>query len=118
MSVLIATPFSYQFDDLVKVKITSTNFFGTPTYSASNSAGARIRRIPDKMNTPFLVSRTTATMTIRWAALTAPATGNSPITAYNLYWDNGSGDVSIELADTLITEYSLTGLTGGVFYKF
>lgn len=57
-------------------------------------------------------------MTIRWVAINAPATGNSPITSYNLYWDNGLGEITIELADSLITEYSLTGLTGGVFYKF
>lgn len=118
MAVLTSAPFNYVFEDLVRVKTTSTNFFGTPTFSQTNSEGARIRRVPDKMNTPFLISRTKATMTIRWVALNAPATGNSPITSYNLYWDNGLGEISIELADSLITEYSLTGLTGGVFYKY
>jgi hypothetical protein len=82
MSILISEQFSYQFDELVRVRATSTNFFGTPSFSQINSIGARIRRVPDKMNTPFLVARTKATMTIRWVALVAPATGNSAITSY------------------------------------
>ena len=81
-----------------------------------NLIGAKIRSTPGKMNSPFLISRTKTTMTVRWVALVAPATGNSPIFTYNLYWDNGLGDITIELADSLITEYSITGLTGGTFY--
>jgi hypothetical protein len=118
MSVLTSSQFNYVFDDVVKVKATSTNDFGTPIFSLVNTEGAKIRRVPDKMNAPFLVSRTKATMTIKWIALTAPATGNSNIISYNLYWDNGLGEITIELADSLITEYSLTGLIGGTFYKF
>ena len=118
MSVLTSNTFNYVFDDLVKVRATSTNFFGTPIFSELNTVGARVRSVPAKMNTPFLVSRTKQTMTVRWVAIVAPTTGNSPVTSYNLYWDNGLGDITIELADSLITEYSITGLTGGTFYKF
>lgn len=57
-------------------------------------------------------------MIIRWVALVAPLSGNSPVLTYNLFWNNGQGEINIELADSLITEYSLTGLTGGTFYKF
>lgn len=118
MSLLTSPTFNYVFDDLVKVRATSTNFFGTPVFSNLNTVGARVRSVPTKMNTPFLVSRTKQTMTVRWVALVAPATGNSPIKTYNLFWDNGLGEVTIELEDSMITEYSITGLTGGTFYKF
>lgn len=118
MSALTAAPFNYVFDDLVRVRATSTNFFGTGTFSGISSTGARIRQIPSKATTPFLVSRTKQTMTIRWSALVAPDTGNSGITTYNLFWDNGLGTVNIQLVDQLVTEYSLAGLTGGVSYSF
>lgn len=57
-------------------------------------------------------------MTVRWTPLVAPKTGNSDIITYNLYWDNGVGDVTIELIDSLVTEYSLVGLTGGTLYQY
>ncbi len=118
MSVLTSNIFNYVVDDLGQGIATSTNSFGTPIFSNVNTVGARVRSVPAKMNTPFLVSRTKQTMTVRWVALVAPATGNSPVTTYNLYWDNGLGEITIELADSMITEYSITGLTGGTFYKF
>jgi hypothetical protein len=118
MSVLTSATFNYIFDDLVRVRATSTNNFGTPIFSNLNTVGARVRSVPAKMNSPFLVSRTKQTMTVRWVALVAPATGNSPVITYNLYWDNGQGEITIELADSMITEYSITGLTGGTFYRF
>jgi hypothetical protein len=118
MSLLTSSPFNYVFDDLVTVRTTSTNFFGTPIFSNVNIVGGKIRYVPGKMNAPFLVSRTKTTMTVRWVPIVAPATGNSPVITYNLYWDNGLGDITIELADSLITEYTITGLTGGTFYKY
>ena len=35
-----------------------------------------------------------------------------------LYWDNASGLTTIELIDALVTTYTVTGLTGGLNYKF
>lgn len=116
LSVLTASPFNYVFDDIVRVRATSTNSFGTGQWSTISTTGAKIRQVPSQMAMPFMVSRTKATMTIRWVGLTAPATGNSDVLSHNLYWDNGLGDTSIELLDDLVTEISLTGLTGGVVY--
>jgi hypothetical protein len=46
-------------------------------------------------------------------------TGNSIIFSYNLYWDNGSDGASfVELVDQLLTEFSVTGLEGGLNYRF
>jgi hypothetical protein len=53
-----------------------------------------------------------------WTELTGTATGNSAILSYNLYWDNGTGNSNIELVDSLQTNFTVTGLTGGVNYKF
>jgi hypothetical protein len=38
--------------------------------------------------------------------------------SYNLYWDNGLGTTSIEVTDTLVTSYTITGLTQGSNYLF
>jgi hypothetical protein len=35
-----------------------------------------------------------------------------------LYWDNGSGTTNIELINSLVTSYTVTGLTGGATYMF
>ena len=50
--------------------------------------------------------------------MTGSSTGNSAITTYNLYWDNGSGTSSISLSNSLVTSYTVTGLTGGTTYLF
>lgn len=47
-----------------------------------------------------------------------PATGNSVISAHNVYWDANSGTTSIVLLDSLATAVSVPGLTGGNYYKF
>jgi len=57
-------------------------------------------------------------MSLSWTALEDPATGNSAIVSYNLYWDNASGTTNIEVLDLLITSYTITGLTGGETYVF
>ena len=70
------------------------------------------------MLTPVEVSRTDSTITISWSELTGSTTGNSPITSYNLYWDNNTGTSSIELTDSLVTQWTVTGLSSSGIYKF
>jgi hypothetical protein len=70
------------------------------------------------MSTPVLVSKTETTINLSWTALTSPANGNSPVTSYNIYWDNASGTVNINLASGTFTSYTVTGLTGGLTYLF
>jgi hypothetical protein len=55
---------------------------------------------------------------VKWTGLTGLSTGNSAILSYNLYWDNGSGTTNVQLTDSLITSYTVIGLTGGQSYKF
>jgi hypothetical protein len=57
---------------------------------------------------------------VDWVALTGTIdTGNSAILSYNLYWDNGSGSTpSISLTDSLVTSYTIIGVTSGYTYKF
>lgn len=55
---------------------------------------------------------------INWSALTGSSTGNSAILSYNLYWNNGAGATTITVVDSLVTTYTITGLTTGTTYKF
>lgn len=56
---------------------------------------------------------------VDWTALTlTSAIGGSPITSYNLYWDNGAGSTNYALIDSLVTSYTIMGLTSGSTYKF
>lgn len=58
MSDLTSNPYNYQFNDLVKVRITAFNSYGAGPVSTPNSVGARIRRVPDKMGAISVVSKT------------------------------------------------------------
>jgi len=118
MSDLIQSPYSYSFNDVVYVRVASTNLGGTSDY-ALNLVGATIRQAPSAVATPTVVSYSDIYANISWAALTGDATGQSPITAYNLYWNAGSGTVpSTLVTSALITSYQFTNLVGGTTYYF
>lgn len=53
-----------------------------------------------------------------WQELTGLTTGNSEILSYNLYWDDGTSVLDIELCDEVRTDFTVTGLQGGVNYRF
>jgi hypothetical protein len=95
MSELVAAPFNYEFNDVVRVRATSTNALGTAPWSNANTVGAVISQAPSQMTAPVMVSRTMETMTISWTPLSAPDNGKSEILSYSLMWDNGSGTLSI-----------------------
>ena len=57
-------------------------------------------------------------MTVAWTSLTGTATGNSAITAYDLRWDSASGSTIYLLSESLITSFTVTGLTAGTTYKY
>jgi hypothetical protein len=50
---------------------------------------------------------------VKWTGLTGTSSGNSDILSYNLYWDNGSGTTNLQLTDSLVTSYTVLGVTGG-----
>ena len=53
------------------------------------------------MGVPLEVSKTDSTIVIYWNALT----GNSEITAYNIYWDTAPSTTGMQelMSDTLVT---------------
>ena len=118
MSTLTGVDYGLAFDTLVEVQAAAGNSFGVGTASAANTAGAKTRRVPDAMVVPIVASVAESLIGISWAAVTSPADGNSPITAYNVYWDNGSGSTSIVLLDGPALTVSVPGLTGRTTYKF
>ena len=86
--------------------------YGTP--SPLLSSGAMLRTIPTYMNDPIKGSQTTdLQIQVSWAPITGSLTGNSNILSYNLYWDNGSGNINLMLTDSLVTSFIVTGVTGG-----
>lgn len=87
--------------------------------SSVNTSGARTRRPPAPMAVPVKVSGDQTQITLSWTALSSSAdTGNSAITAYQLYWDNGSGSTSVLIYSGTGTTTTVTGLTSGTNYKF
>mmetsp|Transcript_9440 Transcript_9440/g.8972 ORF Transcript_9440/g.8972 Transcript_9440/m.8972 type:complete len:254 (+) Transcript_9440:2696-3457(+) len=70
------------------------------------------------MAAPTLLSNTDTEITVQWTPLTSTDTGNSAITAYNLYWDNAGGTVNIHLVEDDVTQYTVTGITTGSTYLF
>jgi hypothetical protein len=69
------------------------------------------------MQAPSQLFSTDSTIKVQWLPLFGAETGNSVILTYNLYWDRGSSEWE-ELTDSLRTDWQVTGLTGGVSYKF
>lgn len=86
--------------------------------STENTEGALIKRRPDQMTAPVQVYSTDNTIEVTWPELTGDATGNSEILSYNLLWDDGTSTLDIELCDTLVTSFTVTGLVGGADYSF
>ena len=62
----------------------------------------------------------TSVIQVNWAALSSPLNGDSAITSYNIYWDQGTSTwVSLagEASNYLSTSYTISvGLTSGNSY--
>lgn len=101
------------------MRIKAHNSFGDGAYSNVNTAGAKIRRIPDDMSAPTITAYSDTSITVSWTPLTSPNNGNSDILSYSLKWDNGGATTpSIELSNVLTTSYVVTGITSGTAYQF
>ena len=70
------------------------------------------------MVAPTEIISTENTIEVQWVALEGLQTGDSDILSYNLYWDDGSDTLDIELCDEMRTQFVVTGLVGGQIYKF
>lgn len=102
------------------MRIKAHNSFGYGTVSSANTAGAKIRRIPDTMSAPTITAYSDTSITVSWTPLSSPNNGNSDILSYRLRWDSGTGTIvtSPSLSDVLTTSYVVTGITPGTAYKF
>jgi hypothetical protein len=60
-----------------------------------------------------VVSKTESQIVLSWSTLTEVQTGNSPIVSYTLYFDNATGTPNIQLANSLVSTYTVNGLVGG-----
>ena len=122
MSTLTAAPYNYEFDDLVKVRVQASNFFGFGVLSPESGAtGARIRVVPSQMAPPTEdPSCTDVTLTMNWIPLSGADAGNSPVIAYSLLWDEGNAAATTftELTDALVTSFTVNGVDGGRTYRF
>jgi hypothetical protein len=119
MAELTGVNFGLAFDALIEVRASAGNSYGLAAApSPTNTIGARIRRAPDQMAIASLTSVAESQIDITWTPLSAPEDGNSAVTSYNVYWDNGGGSTTIALAlvDSLTTTLSVPGLTGGSTY--
>lgn len=112
-------PYLLGFDSLVVARVTASNSYGSALLASPvNTEGVKIRSAPSSMTAPSQVYSTDSTIKVEWQPLEGVQTGNSLILSYNLYWDNGSGVSSIELVDQLVTSFVVTGLEGGINYRF
>jgi hypothetical protein len=122
MSDLLAAPFNYVFDSIVKVRVSAANFYGYGVISPlSEDSGARIRVIPIKMAPPTMDPLSTdVTLIMNWVALSGADAGNSPVITYSLLWDAGNAEATTftELTDALVTSFTVNAVQGGRTYRF
>lgn len=118
MATLMATPFSYVFDDLVVVRVSAYNSYGYGPASSPNTDGARIRVVPSPVPKPVEDPATTdKKIVVTWSAISGVAAGNSAIVSYSLEWDEGDANLAVAnfkvLIDALVTTHTVNTVTGG-----
>lgn len=67
------------------------------------------------------LSSTDTQILLHWIPLTGVDAGNSDVIAYSLYWDNGDAnkaEADVPLYDANVDQFLVTGVTGGVTYRF
>jgi len=73
------------------------------------------------MAQPLIPAFTDTYINVTWTALTGENAGNSPITSYALYWNEGTDGVTTTtslVTDALITSYQFTSINAGKTYYF
>lgn len=65
-----------------------------------------------------VLSKSETEIKLVWSALTGSLSGDSPITAYSLYWDDGTGVINILLTKDYVLNYHVRGTIGGTTYQF
>ncbi|CAE8601561.1 unnamed protein product [Polarella glacialis] len=111
----------YAFQVAAANRVLETNSLSdlTPNYTQAFFYAASVPASPDS---PMVVegSRTQSGLGVRWKA--PSDSGGIPVLGYKLYRDNGANDAIDVLlwngqGQPHVKEFSITGLTGGLFYR-
>ena len=124
MSILVSPPYNLPLLDTIYATVEAFNLVGYSTPSALNAPGAVILTEPlSPPGAPYRVdSGTTDTrIQVNFDNLVSPNNGGSTIISLNLEWDRGTNTWTSLIGGTynsLITTFTVTGLTPGSYYKF
>jgi hypothetical protein len=123
VSVLRASPYNLELQDLVVARVSAYNERGWGTPSDPNGSGALIETEPSKMESPIRGASTGVDqLDVSWSLLSSPDDGYSAVTTYALYWDAGSSGANwyslVGVAsDYLLSSYLVTeGVSVGDSY--
>jgi hypothetical protein len=118
MAVLQSPPFNLVFDQIVIVRASASSAVGFGTVSTTNTMGAKIKTTPLAITNLVVASQSDRSITLRWDAMLAPASGNSDVLGYNIFWDMGSGNAaSVELANVSSSTYTTSQVVTGRIYQ-
>jgi hypothetical protein len=122
MSTLRATPLSLVQSSLIQAKVVATNLNGSSVESLPNSSGAIVETEPNQVALPTQGSATShLQVQVNWVT---PFNGNSAITSYAIYWDQGTGlnayvEVAGEASSFTATTITVTSnVVVGKTYRF
>ena len=110
--------------DEVVVKVRGRNSIGWGAYSVESSGGDVVKTEPLSPPTPITEGSLTddSQIQINYLALTGTNAGLDTITAYKLWWDNGSSAANWLLLATettpSFTHTTMTGVSRGASYQF
>jgi len=127
MSTITGT-YGYVLEDLVEARVAAWNWVGMSQYSEANEAvdadsgelNALARTVPQAPDMPTEGEDTSETqLQVDWTDVVGNKNGNSEVTSYSLWWDNGDSGVEpeTELVNDLVFTYTITGLVAGS-YRF
>lgn len=125
-TVLRQAPLLLEFDELVIVKIYSTNSIGAGPECLPNTGGVKIQTEPvAPSNPPSIVSYSEYSVQLTIETLTSEQLRGSAVLYYDLAWDMGTGGVSWESYSIMTESYgetliytTINGLDSGVEYQF
>lgn len=125
MVALAQPPFSLTVNQQVVVRVVAHNVRGWGAAGVSTN-GVLVQTIPQAMLLPYRdTSTTNRQVVVNWAFLSGAAAGMSPITSYNLWWDQGTDGETwyslIGMSEPIIGQSSFTATNGvleGHYYKF
>ena len=94
MNQLDLIPYLYEQTNIIYVRTSAYNEFGSSLVSEANQEGALLRTPPHKMNIVLSHSDTRKDLLrVEWIAPTSEESGDSNILSYKLVWNAGSGAV-------------------------